>query len=69
MAPGLISGTDLILTVASRGLRDIDQSSLVVVPPPFHIPSFTFVLAWHKRRGGDQALNWLNERIVQGTHR
>jgi DNA-binding transcriptional LysR family regulator len=69
VAPEFISGTDLILTVASRSMRDIDQQSLIVVPPPFHIPSFTFVLAWHKRRGGDQALNWLNERIVQGTHR
>nr|WP_240635685.1 hypothetical protein [Pseudomonas laurylsulfativorans] len=67
--PEFISGTDLILTVASRGLRDIDEQSLIVVLPPFDIPSFTFVLAWHERRGGDQALNWLNERIVQGTHR
>jgi DNA-binding transcriptional LysR family regulator len=63
VAPQFISGTDLILTVASRGLRDIDESSLIVVPPPFHIPSFTFVLVWHKRRGGDQALNWLNGQI------
>ncbi|AWY43258.1 LysR family transcriptional regulator [Pseudomonas putida] len=63
VAPDLISGTDLILTVASRALRDIDESSLIVVPPPFHIPSFSFVLVWHKRRGGDQALNWLNGLI------
>jgi DNA-binding transcriptional LysR family regulator len=66
VAPQFISGTDLILTVASRGLRDIDEQELVVVAPPFHIPSFTFVLAWHKRRGGDQALNWLNGRIGEG---
>jgi len=65
----LISGTDLILTVASRGLRDLDEASLIVVPPPFHIPSFTFVLAWHQRRGGDQALNWLNQRIAEGIKR
>ena len=69
VAPELISGTDLILTVASRGLRDIDEQSLIVVPPPFHIPSFTFVLVWHKRRGGDQALNWLNRRIGEGIER
>jgi hypothetical protein len=66
VAPQFISGTDLILTVASRGLRDIDEQVLAVVAPPFHIPSFTFVLAWHKRRGGDQALNWLNGRIGEG---
>ncbi|RDL16197.1 LysR substrate-binding domain-containing protein [Pseudomonas jessenii] len=69
VAPQFISGTDLILTVSSRGLRDIDPRELVVVPPPFEIPPFTFVLAWHKRRGGDQALNWLNRRIEQGIVR
>jgi DNA-binding transcriptional LysR family regulator len=67
VAPECISGTDLILTVASRGLLDIDEQSLIVVPPPFDIPSFTFVLAWHKRRGADQALNWLNERMGAGV--
>jgi hypothetical protein len=69
VAPEFISGTDLILTVASRGLREIDERSLVVVAPPFHIPSFTFVLVWHTRRGGDQALNWLNGRIGEGIVR
>ncbi|MNE56594.1 HTH-type transcriptional regulator SyrM 1 [compost metagenome] len=69
VAPEFISGTDLILTVASRALHDIDEQTLIVVPPPFQIPSFTFVLVWHKRRGGDQALNWLNQRIVQGIER
>ncbi|MDI2594301.1 LysR family transcriptional regulator [Pseudomonas sp. 681] len=69
VAPGVISGTDLILTVAARGLRNIDQASLTVVPPPFEIPSFSFVLAWHKRRGGDQALKWLMGRIEEGIVR
>ena len=64
VAPDVISDTDLILTVASRGLLAIDHAALIVVPPPFHIPSFTFVLAWHKRRGADQALNWLNGRML-----
>ena len=65
-APRFISGTDLILTVASRALNEVDDQSLIVVPPPFEIAPFTFVSAWHKRRGGDQALNWLNRRIEQG---
>ncbi|MFW9080234.1 LysR family transcriptional regulator [Pseudomonas sp. P2757] len=69
VAPQFISGTDLILTVASRALNDIDRESLIVVPPPFEIAPFTFVLAWHKRRGGDQALNWLNQRIEEGIVR
>jgi len=45
------------------------KQSLIIVPPPFHIPSFTFVLVWHKRRGGDQALNWLNGRFGEGIVR
>lgn len=65
VAPQLIAGTDLILTVAARGLQGVDQPQLRVVPPPFPIPSFSFVLAWHVRRGGDQALNWLNRQIAQ----
>lgn len=69
VAPQFISGTDLILTVASRALKDVDDDSLTVVPPPFEIAPFTFVSAWHKRRGGDQALNWLNRRIGEGIVR
>jgi len=69
VAPQFISGTDLILTVASRALSEVDDESLIVVPPPFEIAPFTFVSAWHKRRGGDQALNWLNRRIEQGIVR
>ncbi|AWA38336.1 LysR family transcriptional regulator [Pseudomonas fluorescens] len=69
VAPRFISGTDLILTVASRALNEVDDESLIVMPPPFEIAPFTFVSAWHKRRGGDQALNWLNRRIEQGIVR
>ncbi|MFA7945240.1 LysR family transcriptional regulator [Pseudomonas brenneri] len=63
IAPQLIQGTDLILTVSSQGLLNIDPRHLLVVPPPFHIPSFGFVLAWHKRRGGDGALQWLIAQV------
>lgn len=65
VAPQLIEGTDLILTVSSRGLLHIDPP-LLAVPPPFHIPSFAFELAWHARRGGDSGLQWLIGR-VQGV--
>lgn len=63
IAPQLIQGTDLILTVSSQGLLNIDPQHLLVVPPPFYIPSFGFVLAWHKRRGGDGALQWLIAQV------
>ncbi|NNA93316.1 LysR family transcriptional regulator [Pseudomonas gessardii] len=63
IAPQLIQGTDLILTVSSQGLLNIDPRHLLVVPPPFYIPFFGFVLAWHKRRGGDGALQWLIAQV------
>ena len=63
VAPQLIQGTDLILTVSSRGLMNIDARQLLAVPPPFHIPSFAFELAWHARRGGDAGLQWLIGRV------
>ncbi|WP_248730682.1 LysR family transcriptional regulator [Pseudomonas sp. MWU13-2517] len=66
VAPQLIQGTDLILTVSSRGLLNIDHRYLLTVPPPFHIPSFAFELAWHTRRGGDSGLQWLIGQ-VQGV--
>ena len=64
VAPQLVQGTDLILTVSSRGLLNIDARQLLAVPPPFHIPSFAFELAWHTRRGGDAGLQWLIARLV-----
>ena len=63
VAPQLIQGTDLVLTVSSRGLLNIDQQHLLAVPPPFHIPSFAFELAWHARRGGDSGLQWLMGQV------
>ncbi|SDS52089.1 LysR family transcriptional regulator [Pseudomonas trivialis] len=63
VAPRLIQGTDLILTVSSRGVLAIDQEQLLAVPPPFHIPTFAFELAWHARRGGDAGLQWLSGQV------
>ena len=63
VAPRLIEGTDLILTVSSRGVLAIDQEQLLAVPPPFHIPTFAFELAWHARRGGDVGLQWLSGQV------
>ncbi|WP_338508552.1 LysR substrate-binding domain-containing protein [Pseudomonas poae] len=63
VAPRLIEGTDLILTVSSRGVLAIDQEQLLAVPPPFHIPTFAFELAWYARRGGDAGLQWLSGQV------
>ncbi|MDH4607298.1 LysR family transcriptional regulator [Pseudomonas sp. BN102] len=63
VAPELIAGTDLILTVATRGLRKVEDRSLVIVPPPFVLPGFAFDLAWHQRGTGDPGLDWLRSQV------
>ncbi|TSE10302.1 LysR family transcriptional regulator [Mesorhizobium intechi] len=62
VAPRLIAGTDLVLTVASRILPAQD-SRLCVFAPPFEIPAFQFTQIWHKRRDGDPAHQWLRSQI------
>jgi len=67
VAPQLIAGTDLILTVAARGLRQIVHPQLAVLPVPFALPAFSFVMVWHQRRDEEPGLQWLRERIIANS--
>lgn len=65
VAPALVEGTDLVLTVARRivpagGL----DAALAVFAPPFAIAPFAFRQLWHRRREDDPAHRWLRERIA-----
>lgn len=64
VAPGLIAGTDLVLTVARRTLPSRpEDNGLHVFAPPFDIPPFGFQQIWHRRRDGDPAHQWLRRQI------
>jgi DNA-binding transcriptional LysR family regulator len=64
VAPGLIAGTDLVLTIARRLHPPTPATAgLAAFEPPFAIPSFAFEQIWHKRRDGDAAHQWLRETI------
>lgn len=64
-APGLVPGTDLVLTVARRILpRDGETGPLAIFAPPFAIPPFAFRQIWHRRRDGDPAHRWLRDLIT-----
>lgn len=63
VAPGLVRGTDLVLTVARRILPQGDGHGLVVFEPPFAIPLFDFEQIWHRRRDGDLGHRWLRTLI------
>lgn len=65
VAPGLVRGTDLVLTVARRILSAADDDGLVVFEPPFAIPPFDFEQIWHRRREGDPRHRWLRALVTR----
>lgn len=66
VAPKLIAGTDLVLTVARNSLRSVSRDRrLAVLPPPIPLPSIGFSQISHRRRQSDPALRWLREMIVR----
>ena len=67
VAPDLIAGTDLMLTISSRSLREPLDPRLAVMPPPFALSPFRFVQTWHARRDGDAGLRWLRERLLESA--
>ncbi|MDC8759542.1 LysR substrate-binding domain-containing protein [Janthinobacterium fluminis] len=58
VAPAVLAGTDLVLTVARRALRG-GAAGLALVEPPFAIAPFVFEQIWHSRAEGDAGLSWL----------
>ncbi|GFM89699.1 transcriptional regulator [Pseudomonas cichorii] len=67
-APGMISNTDLILTVATRTLDEaLLDDSLIQLTPPLTIPPFPFVQIWHHRFNEDPAHQWLREQVAQAA--
>lgn len=65
IAPELIAGTDLILTVAQTAVAHLRHDrQLRRFAAPFAIPPFLFQAAWHARRDVDPAHRWLREQIA-----
>lgn len=65
VAPALVKGSDLVLTVARRIVPAAGlDPALAVFTPPFAIAPFAFCQLWHRRREDDLAHRWLRERIA-----
>ncbi|MNJ52755.1 HTH-type transcriptional regulator LeuO [compost metagenome] len=65
-AQEVITGTDLILTVARRSLDNSKlDPRLRRFEPPLAIKAFGFQQAWHQRREGEAGHRWLRERVAQ----
>lgn len=68
VAPKIIAGTDLVLTVARTSLQSASQDRrLAVLPPPIRLPAIPFSQISHKRRRSDPALRWLRGMIAAST--
>ena len=67
VAPALIRGTDLVLTVARRAVQGHDHHGLMLQAPPFAIAPFAFELVRHQRTDGDAGIAWLRAAIAQAA--
>lgn len=60
----LIAGTDLILTVASWAVGDLNKHpTLRTLEAPFALPTLSYQQAWHVRKEADPANSWLRSVI------
>lgn len=67
MAPRLIRGTDLVLTVPERIAQAVaGELGLLEVPLPFEFGRFVLHQFWHERTERDAAGQWLRARVLGG---
>lgn len=65
VAADLIPDTDLILTVATRGVEHLKQFyNLRQFSPPLELAQFTYKQGWHSRQDNDPAHEWLRQTVV-----
>jgi DNA-binding transcriptional LysR family regulator len=65
VAPWLIAGSNMVITLAERIARAfVMQLPLKVLEPPLPLPLFTIQLTWHERRHRDPGHQWLRNQII-----
>lgn len=67
VAPELLKGTDLILTVARRAVQGHAGQGWMLQAPPFAIAPFGFELVRHHRTDGDAGIAWLRAAIASAV--
>jgi DNA-binding transcriptional LysR family regulator len=68
VAPLVVAGSDLVLTVPERVARVFAGThGLRVVEPPLDIPGFTMWQIWHARRKQEPAHVWLRGLLAQAV--
>ena len=70
VAPGLLAGTDLVLTIAERMLPDdLETHGLASFEAPLQLARFDFVQIWSETSEDDPARRWLRGRLTQAAGR
>lgn len=65
VAPHIVAGSDLILTLPERVAQSFAGIlPLRVVAPPLELPTFTTWMVWHERADLDPGHRWLREQLV-----
>jgi DNA-binding transcriptional LysR family regulator len=64
VVPFILEATDLVSTLPSYLSRSFPDT-LVVIKPPFDLPSFAIHTAWHPRSHNDPAHQWVRQRIEE----
>lgn len=70
VAPSLLAGTDMVLTIAARMLPDdLDRLGLASFEPPLKLAPFDFVQIWSDTSDDDPARRWLRGKLAEVTRR
>ena len=70
VAPSLLAGTDMVLTIAARMLPDdLDRFGLASFEPPLKLAPFDFVQIWSDASDDDPARRWLRGKLAEVTRR
>lgn len=66
VAPHVVAGSDMVLTVGSRVAEGFAKMlPLRVVEAPVELPGFRLRLAWHERHHHDPAQRWFRAQLVE----
>lgn len=68
VAPQVLRGTDLVLTLPERIARDFSPTEIRILEPPIELPSLTAHLLWHERLSRDAGAVWFR-KLVEETAR
>lgn len=65
VAPRILQGTDLVLTLPERVARLFEGQGVRILAPPFELPALAGHLVWHERLSRDPASLWFRKLVEE----